>query len=215
MKKIIALLLVVVLCFTCVACGKKTQNQELDDNHSESTTKTDNTIYQFGDTVTVNEGKFEFTPVFEGFAEKLANWPDENYLTPEGLISGKTPYEASEDKVMMYFSGTINYIGNSKTNETFNYTFIVDYNDGYIFDFANGEAWNRGKGYHSGCGITDDIKNGDWEYKTLSTFEPLSSNKTRYVRFCIEVPYQLEAEREKVIVKFNINGEEIKFTLAQ
>ena len=63
----------------------------------------DTTIYHFGDTVSVSDGMFEFTPVFEGFTAKLANWPDKDFMTPDGQFSGQTPYEASEEKVMMYF----------------------------------------------------------------------------------------------------------------
>lgn len=216
MKKLVALVLVAVLCFSFAACGKNSsdvQSKETDTNSSATQFTTDNVMYSFGDTITTANGMFEFTPVFEGFAETLANWPDKDYMTPEGKISGSTPYEASEGKVMMYFSGTINYTGDSKTNVVFDYDFTVDYDNGYLFEFVKGEAFNSGKGYHSGCGVTNDIQSGKWTYKTSSVFEPLSSNKTRFVRFCIEVPEQLEKNTEKVIITFSISGENYKFLL--
>ena len=208
LKKIIALVLITVFCFSFSACGDKSS----DNNHSS---ESDVTMYQFGDTIITNDGMFEFTPVFEGFAEKLANWPDKDFMTPEGNVSGKTPYEASENKIMMYFSGTINYVGTSKSNETFDYDFTVDYDNGYLFEFVQGEAFNRGKGYASGCGVTSDIQIGEWDYQTHTTFEPLSSNKTRYIRFCIEVPNQLEANTEKVIIKFKIGDQNYNYTIVE
>ena len=233
MKKWIALLLTAIMCLSLVACGggkspstdadvttshagnANEENTDVQDNGEQTESKpvADTTIYHFGDTVSVSDGMFEFTPVFEGFTAKLANWPDKDFMTPDGQFSGQTPYEASEEKVMMYFSGTINYVGESKENELFGYNFTVDYKNGYLFDFAGGEAWNSGKGYHSGCGITSNIESGDWNYKNMATFEPLSSNKTRYVRFCIEVPNQLEADSGNVIITFHINGEDRIFTL--
>ncbi|MDO4651035.1 MAG: hypothetical protein Q4B26_20550 [Eubacteriales bacterium] len=174
----------------------------------------DTTIYHFGETVTTGDGMFEFTPVFEGFADKLANWPDSDYLTPDGQFSGQTPYEAADEKVMMYFSGTIEYVGESKQNESFAYDFTIDYDDGYIFEFANGEAFNRGNGYHSGCGMIVDPEEDDWKYTNIAAFEPLSSSTTRQVRFCIEVPYQIEENIEKTIITFHLNGEDHIFSFA-
>ena len=118
---------------------------------------------------------------------------------------------------MMYFSGTINYVGESKQNESFGYNFTIDYDDGYLFEFAGGDAWNSGLGYHSGAGIVEDpdnIQTGDWEYDCSATFEPLSSKKSRYVRFCIEVPNQLEADSENILITFHLNGEDFIYTMA-
>lgn len=224
MKKWIALLLTAVLCLSLTACAQTgtddtaaEQNTDQSIEQPDSETASETTVYHFGDTVTVSDGMFEFTPVFEGFAQTLANWPDQDFLTPNGKISGNTPYEASEEKVMMYFSGTINYVGESKQNESFEYNFTIDYDDGYLFEFAGGDAWNSGLGYHSGAGIVEDpdnIQTGDWEYDCSATFEPLSSKKSRYVRFCIEVPNQLEADSENILITFHLNGEDFIFTMA-
>lgn len=212
MKRMIAFLLAAMMCLSLAACGGTT-GKDNGDNPPADEAQTDKTVYTFGDTISVLDGMIEFTPVFEGFAEKLANWPDKDYMTPEGQFSGETPYKAAEDKVMMYFSGTVNYVGESKEKVNFTYEFTVDYDNGYLFEFAGGDAWNRGKGYHSGCGVTDDVKNGDWKYHPYTAFEPLTSNKTRYVRFCIEVPDQLRENSEKVIVTFHIGGEDYAFTM--
>lgn len=210
LKKIIVLFLVVTLCFSFAACG----------NNSNSDTSTQNdetdksTTYKFGDTITTADKMFEFTPVFEGYAEKLANWPDENYLTPDGKISGSNPYEAGEEKVIMYFSGKISYIGDAKENKHFRYDFTINYDNGYIFEFVEGDAFNRGKGYLSGCGVTTNDDFSEWEYENTATFEPLSSNKTRNVRFCIEVPVQLKSNQDKIAFTFDINGENYNFVIS-
>lgn len=219
-NKLLAMLLVLVICVGVCACGSDSSTSSDEVSVEETTEEKESgeevskpETYKFGDTVSVGDGMFEFTPVFEGYAEKLANWPDKDFMTPNGQFSGTSPYCASEEKVIMYFSGTINYVGESKVNESFAYDFVMDYDDGYIFEFVEGDAWNSGKGYTAGCGITDDIDAGEWSYDNFATFEPLSSNKTRYVRFCIEVPNQLEAEPEKVLTTFKLNGEEFVFEL--
>lgn len=216
LKKIIALLLAAILCLSFAACGINSNSEATGKKDEETVTHEDNSVtYKFGDTITTADNMFEFTPVFEGYAEKLANWPDEGYLTPYGAISGKTPYEADEEKVMMYFSGKINYIGEAKENKTFRYDFTVDYDNGYLFEFAEGDAWNRGKGYHSGCGVTTGADYSEWKYNNFATFEPLSSNKIRNVRFCIEVPVQLKSNQEKIVFNFYLNGENYNFVIAE
>ena len=214
MKKWMLLLLMLTLCISLAACAQTETNDT--DKATQGTEQTDNentTVYHFGDTVSISDGMFEFTPVFEGFADKLANWPDKDFMTPDGQFSGESPYVAADEKVMMYFSGTINYLGESKENEQFKYDFTVDYDNGYLFNFVEGNAWNNGNGYHSGCGITDNIETGDWDYECSATFEPLSSNKTRYVRFCIEVPNQLQTDSENIMITFHINGEDYSFAM--
>lgn len=213
MKKLIILLLALVMLVSLCACGggNDTPATTEPEETAKPETSTD-VIYHFGDTITAD--MVEFTPVFEGFADKLANWPDKDFMTPEGQFSGSTPYAASDEKVMMYFSGTINYVGDSKENVNFVYDFTIDYNNGYLFDFVGGDAFNSGKGYHSDCGITDNIESGDWDYENSAIFEPLSSNKTRYVRFCIEVPKQLETDTNNILITFHIAGSDYVYSMA-
>ena len=226
MKKWMLLLSMMTLCISLAACAQTKSNkndadvkveqgseQNIEQEETEGEATANTTVYHFGDTVSVSDGMFEFTPVFEGFTDKLANWPDKDYMTPNGQFSGNSPYVAADEKVMMYFSGTINYVGDSKKNEEFKYDFTVDYDDGYLFYFTEGDAWNNGNGYHSGCGITDNVESGDWDYECSATFEPLSSNKTRYVRFCIEVPNQLQTDSQNTMITFHINGEDYSFAM--
>ena len=152
----------------------------------------------FGDSVTSPSGMFVFTPTFDGFAAAVGNWPDENYLRPNGrgVDESNNPYVADEGKVMMYYSGVVEYIGDSKSTETFDFNFKVDYDDGYVFT-------ESGKGYSS--------NESDWGYGAAS-FEPLSSDTSRYVRFCVEVADTLEKDFEKQTVTiFTIEGEEFTY----
>lgn len=208
MKKIIALVLALALCLSLCACGgsndvpKSNKNEEptvvVEEPVVEPAETEAQTVYTMGDTV--SNGMFEFTPTFEGFTDEVANWPDQDFLTPNGQISGNNPFKASSEKVIMYFSGNVKYVGNSKSNETFWYDFTVDYADGYLFEFN--------EGYN--CGV----KAGDsWNYSNKITFEPLSSVKEGYVRFCIEVPAQLETDNENIVIDFNICGSTFQYRL--
>lgn len=208
MKKTISLFLALVMCLTLCACSasndapKSNMNEEppvvVEEPVAEPAETEAQTVYTMGDTV--SNGMFEFTPTFEGFTDEVANWPDQDYMTPNGQISGNNPFKASNEKVIMYFSGNVKYVGNSKSNETFWYDFTVDYDNGYLFEFN--ENYN--------CGV----KAGDsWNYTNMITFEPLSSAKEGYVRFCIEVPQQLEADPENIVIDFNICGSTFRYRL--
>ena len=159
-------------------------------------------MYTFGETITTENGLFTFTPVFEGFAEELANWPDEHYLTPEGEMVGNNPFHSTEEKTLMWFSGTVAYIGDSTTDETFSFSYQILYDENYTFD------------ERLATGYTTDLAD-DWTRDaTTMTFEPLSEKKTRIVRFCSLVPRQLESESGKSLaVIFTIGGTEYPFQI--
>lgn len=98
---------------------------------------------------------------------------------------------------MMYYSATVEYVGDSKENETFSYAFRVDYDDGYTFEHTvdscyYGEdptSWNLGP-----------------------TFEPLGGDAVRHTRFCVEVPDILEQDTDKqTLTIFTIEGEDFPF----
>lgn len=213
MKKLLALMLAAALALSLAACGGSggtgdtgtpdgdnatPDTQETQDTQQDIQQESESMIYEFGDPVTSPSGMFVFTPAFDGFASAVANWPDENYLRPNGrgVDESNNPYVADEGKVMMYYSGVVEYIGDSKSTETFDFNFKVDYDDGYVFT-------GSGKGYSS--------NESDWSYNAAS-FEPLSSDTSRYVRFCVEVPDTLEKDFEKQTVTiFTIEGEEFTY----
>lgn len=216
MKKQIALLLAIVMILTMTACGggEDTANTSPVDTETAETSPTpepeeipeptptpEPVVYNFGDSITSPSGMFIFAPTFEGFAAAVANHPDENYLQPDGqgIDDSKNPFVADEGKVMMYFSAIVEYIGDSKENESFSFNYIVDYDDGYIF-----EGSDFGMGY--------SVNESDWSFSGSATFEPLSSTTSRYIRFCIEVPDALENDFEKqTVVIFTIEEENFTF----
>ncbi len=208
MKKVFAQLLAVMMCLCMAACGSSEATEPAEETTvptqqaaaetaapiPETTAPAEDQICAFGDPIVTE--MFIFTPAFEGFTDEVGNWPDKDFLTPEGQISGSNPFKAGSEKVIMYFSGTVEYVGDSKENVQFTYTFDVDYDDGYVFSFDSYD-----------CGFTSDIENGKWTYSNSMLFEPLSSNTTRYVRFCIEVPSQLETNTTQPLkVIFHIDG---------
>lgn len=96
----------------------------------------------------------------------------------------------------MYGEIRIEYIGSEKTDVTLTMDVSVNYDDGYIFDGAD---------VHMGhCASLD----GSWQYDGQMTFEPLSDSTTRILRYCVEVPEQVEANTDKsLLVTFFVNGE--------
>ena len=97
MKKWMLLLSMMILCTSLAACTQTKSNkndadvkveqgseQNIEQEETEGEDTANTTVYHFGDTVSVSDGMFEFTPVLEGFTDKLANWPDKDYMTPMG-----------------------------------------------------------------------------------------------------------------------------------
>jgi len=117
-------------------------------------------------------------------------------MTPAGKISGTTPYAASDEKTVMYGQIDVAYIGNEKSNVPLKIDISVDYDNGYIFD---------GSAVHIGNCVSVD---GDWKYNGEMTFEPLSSNTSRVLRYCVVVPAQVESAADKsLLVTILVNGE--------
>lgn len=152
--------------------------------------------YKPGDTIETD--LFKITPSFTGYAYNLSNWPDENYMTPAGEYSGDSPYNAGEEKVELYGEIQVEYIGNEKEPVTLELGISADFDDGYEFECVH-------FGY---CTSLD----GDWKYDSHMLFEPLSSSTTRTMRYCIEVPEQVEKEVEKPLwVTFTVNGKKFAY----
>lgn len=229
MKKYFAILLAAIILLSFVACsgngGGQTANVTAEPTEAPTETPTETPTeapteepdpiqLSFGDAIETE--MFKFTPSFDGFAKEVANWPDENYLTPNGKIAGINPFKAANGKVMMYFSGMVEYIGNSKQNETFTIQYIVDYDDGYVFDGNNdynATAFQSEEArYHTAWANSADKK--DWDHDNKMTFAPLSSVTKRFVRFAIEVPEALKSATDKPLkVVFSIEGVEYCFII--
>lgn len=149
LKRTFALLLALAMCLSLYACGsgkgsEASEAQSASDAVSEAPAESvadaaesgleEETIYNLGDTIETE--LFKITPSFTGFAKELANWPDANYMTPDGQFSGNSPYCASSEKVEVYGEVQIEYIGNEKSNVSLNMDVSADYDGGYVFDGA-------------------------------------------------------------------------------
>lgn len=203
MKKALALLLALTLCLSLCACGGKPSAQngaeppvtaEAPAQTPETEAPAEEKVHLLGDVIETD--LFRITPSFTGYAKKLANWPDENYMTPAGSISGESPYSAGEGKTSIYGEMQIEYIGSEKSDVFLTINVSADYDNGYFFSGAD---------VHVGNCVSLD---GDWNYDGNMVFEPLSSFNTRVLRYCIEVPEQVETNTDKpLIVTIYVNGE--------
>lgn len=217
MKKLLLFILVLVMCLFVCACGEKGSSAKNDAtkaesnidsssaSESESETETEEqsepevVIYQFGDSITSPSGMFVFTPSADGFTNALGNTMNETYLLPVDEAESNNPYAADEGKTMLYFSAVVDYVGDSKQNETFDFSFKVDFDNGYVFEGSSGKGFSFDK--------------EDWTSNAVK-FEPLGSDKICYVRFCIEVPETLKIDVDKDLVAiFTIEEEEFSFSI--
>lgn len=121
MKKLLALLLAVILCFALVACGE---------NKNE---------YPIGSTLTTSVVSFSLTR-FE-YAERLKNatfqtgkTPDPEYLLPTEEKQSNNPFAADDGKVMISFSYTVKNTSKEKITFPVDLGIVADYNDGYEFE---------------------------------------------------------------------------------
>ena len=216
MKKTLLVLLAVLMCISLCACGgdnSTTNKEDAAQSSSEEVTQPpeevaqpteeevaqpteEKTIYKLGDVIETD--LFKITPSFTGYAKKLANWPDKNYMTPAGTFSVSTPYAAEEEKTLMYGEIQIEYVGNEKSNVQLKIDISVDYDNGYVFAGRIG----------GNCISIDD----DWEYDDEITFEPLSSKTSRIARYFAKVPEQVELDTTKsLLVTFSVNGKEFVY----
>lgn len=199
MKKALSLILALVLCIGLCACGNSNNMSETTEATLPSETEATQppaveVVYKLGEVIETE--LFKITPSFTGYATELANWPDENFMTPAGKFSGTSPYSASEGKTAMYGEVQVEYIGNEKADVSLAIGISANYDDGYIFEGAD---------VHIGNCVSVD---GDWQYDGQMTFEPLSNSTSRILRYCIEVPEQVEVNADKsLLVTFFVNDE--------
>ena len=111
MKRITALSAALALALSLTACGGPAAPSSQSEDPAPGSQG--ETVRAFGDTVTTEDGLFTFTPTFGGFAPEVGNWPDENYLTPDGTAVDSNPFKAEEEKTIMWFSADVEYIGDS------------------------------------------------------------------------------------------------------
>ena len=121
-KKIISTVLCASILFSLCACSKtetssngssvsETTAEDSGETEETEETEAEATVYSMGDSIVTD--MFAITPRMTGYAMELANWPDENFMTPAGNIN-KSPYCAHEEKVMIYGDMDIEYTGSEK-----------------------------------------------------------------------------------------------------
>lgn len=210
MKKVIALIMLCMMTLSIVACGgEKNEANSLKDTDNGTQKEEAVKVYSFGENIETDT--FKFAPKFEGFVAQAANWPNKDYLTPDGKVLEPNPYKADDGNVMMLFSGTIELVGESKNLEEFSYNVRI------IHDEKNVYELNLNKmDANSTCaaGVSFDLESDSWEQNVMKTeFDPLSSYTTRYVRFVREVPAELENDDKSLQVVFIIEGNEYAYEI--
>ena len=83
MKRTIALLSSLIMVLSLCACG----GESTDSNTNASK---DGSVYKLGDTIETD--LFKITPSFTGYAKRLSNQPNEDYMTPAGYFTDDSPY---------------------------------------------------------------------------------------------------------------------------
>lgn len=193
MKRTIALLSSLIMVLSLCACG----GESTDSNTNASK---DGSVYKLGDTIETD--LFKITPSFTGYAKRLSNQPNEDYTTPAGYFTDDSPYIAGDEKVEIYGEMKIEYVGNEKSTVPLKIDISADYDNGYVFD---GDAVYMG--YHEA-----DDESWHWKYDDTIEFEPLSSSTTRILRYCVEVPEQVETNADKaLLVTISVNDEPFVF----
>ena len=193
MKRTIALLSSLIMVLSLCACG----GESTDSNTNASK---DGSVYKLGDTIETD--LFKITPSFTGYAKRLSNQPNEDYMTPAGYFTDDSPYIAGDEKVEIYGEMKIEYVGNEKSTVPLKIDISADYDNGYVFD---------GDAVYMGYREADD-ESWHWKYDDTIEFEPLSSSTTRILRYCVEVPEQVETNADKaLLVTISVNDEPFVF----
>lgn len=102
----------------------------------------------------------------------------------------------------IYGKMKIEYVGNEKSTVPLKIDISADYDNGYVFD---------GDAVYMGYREADD-ESWHWKYDDTIEFEPLSSSTTRILRYCVEVPEQVETNADKaLLVTISVNDEPFVF----
>ena len=212
MKKLLALTLGLLLLFSA-ACGNSgAANDASDASDVESTEPAGPVTLKFGESVKTE--MFEFKPEFKGFAKELENAMDENYLTTKVKYPNlpDNPFLAGSSETMIYFSGTVSLIGDTKEDQMFELEGCeINFDDGYKFDvraFAYGlnKSEKEEEERMSSMAAFKDSRN--------IPFKALSTEKTRTVRFATPVPKQLQTDTGKSLtITFKIEGVDYTYVI--
>lgn len=157
--------------------------------------------YQIGETVTTSD--FEITLKDIQYGESLCGLSQRaeylqpgDYGTTDNWSSYKSPYIAENGRVLVSISFNLKYTGKKKTSYQPN--IVLDYNNGYTFDYKENKPLNN---YYSVNVGTNG--NYQWNYETRHDFEPLSTNYLEF-RTYVDVPKEVMENTQnplKVIIK--------------
>ncbi len=183
MKKVLSLLMVLALCLSLVACGKK-ENSAAEDSDAKGK------AYAIGETIKTEQ--VEFTVKEYGLDKCLSNVGDENYMTPikpdaeDAYVYyvSNNPYNADDEHIILHFEFEYKNIGKEKIYEIDQFT--VEYGDGYVFD-----------------GVSSSARREDGSFGLIGEIEPLSGTITG--RAAVKLPKEVaENEDKPILVKVKL-----------
>ena len=153
MKKVLVLLLSAAMLLSLCACGSPSKPQKFEDISDEdleaaaealedmyeeepvAETEPAEIIYEIGDTIVSSDGMVEFVIETFNYTDSLDKF---NCVPAEE--GSKSAWSPDEGKTCLYFSGTLNYVGNAKETVSYWCDTELHYGDGYIFDADSGNG---------------------------------------------------------------------------
>ena len=183
MKKIIALLLVAVMCLSFVACDQTTppNNDTNNSNNSNETNNNNTTIVD--NTPVIKIGEKATTDKCEFYIDYINITND---VVPPQPGSWYSHYEADSGKV--YVDLCVAYKNTNSTN------IGAD-------DTISGKLIYSGKYEYKGFSMIEEDNRSDFTYSNITSIAPLN---TEYVHYLFEVPEEVKTSANEIILKMNI-----------
>lgn len=157
--------------------------------------------YAPGETVTTSDFEITLNDVkygnsLCGLSQRAEYLQPGDYGTTDNWSGYKSPYIAEDGRVLVSISFNLKYTGKKKTSYQPN--IVLDYNNGYTFDYKENKPLNNYYSFNAGTN-----GNYQWKYETRHDFEPLSTGDLEF-RTYVDVPKEVMENTQnplKVIIK--------------
>ena len=214
MKKLIALLLTAVICFSLAACGSSQETEKNDtevtqeettDKSLETESETVEETTESEETEKVEEVIVDNTPVIavgeSATTDKCEFTVDYVNITrdvmPPQPGDWYSHYEAEAGKVYVDFC--VAYKNTDTANVDADKT-------------LSGKLIYNGKYEYSGFSMIEEESRSDFTYSNITSIAPLT---TEYVHYLFSVPEEVETSGAEIVLKMTIGGAEYKIVVRE